>query len=92
MGLLVVMDTKPLENSDYLQSLLGVFAPRIAAEFERRRAEQERARALAEIRNVIETAPDIMFTLDTHGNMVRWNRRVEAVTGYSPEELLNMPA
>ncbi len=91
-GLLVVMDTKPLENSDYLQSLLEVFAPRIAAEFERRRVEQEHARALAEIHNVIETVPDIMFTLDTDGNMVKWNRRVEDVTGYSPEELLNMPA
>lgn len=47
IGLLVVMDTKPLEHSDALQSLLGVFAPRVAAEFERKRAEQERAQALA---------------------------------------------
>jgi PAS domain S-box-containing protein len=91
-GLLVVMDTKPLQHGDDLQSLLEVFAPRVGAEFERRRVEQERARALAEIRNVIETVPDIMFTLDTHGNMVKWNRRVENVTGYSPEELLSMPA
>lgn len=45
IGLLVVMDTKPLEHSDSLQALLGVFAPRIAAEVERRRAEQERAQA-----------------------------------------------
>ena len=92
IGLLVVMDTKPLQHGDDLQFLLEVFAPRIAAEFERRRVEQEHARALAEIHNVIETVPDIMFTLDTHGNMVKWNRRVEDVTGYSPEELLNMPA
>ncbi len=91
-GLLVVMDTKPLENSDDLQSLLGVFAPRIAAEFERRRAEQERAQALADLHNVIESIPDIMFTLDTQGNMVRWNQRVRDVTGYSQEELLNKPA
>jgi len=92
IGLLVVMDTKPLQHSDYLQSLLGVFAPRIAAEFERRRAEQERAQALADLHNVMETVPDIMFTLDRQGNMVRWNRRVEEVTGYSPEELLDKPA
>ena len=92
IGLLVVMDTKPLVNSNCLQSLLEVFAPRVAVEIERRRTEQERADALADLRNVVETAPDIMFTLDTQGNMVKWNRRVRDVTGYSPEELLNKPA
>ena len=92
VGLLVVMDTKPLENSDYVQSLLAVFAPRVAAEFERKRAEQERTRALADLHNVIEAIPDIVFALNTQGNMVKWNRRVVEVTGYSPEELLNKPA
>ena len=91
-GLLVVMDTKPLEHSDYVQSLLSVFAPRIAVEFERRRAEQERTQALADIHNVIEAIPDIVFVLDTQGNMVKWNRRVVDVTGYSPEDLLNKSA
>jgi len=92
MGLLVVMDTKPLEHSDDLQSLLGVFAPRIAAEFGRRRAEQERAQALADLHNVIESIPDIVFALDTQGNLVKWNRRLRDATGYSPEELLNKSA
>ncbi len=92
MGLLVVMDTKPLQQGDYLKSLLGVFSPRVATEFERRRAEQERAQALYDIQNITETIPDILFTLDTLGNMVKWNRRVGEVTGYSSEELWNKPA
>ena len=92
IGLLVVMDTKPLEHSDSLQSLLGVFAPRVAAEFERRRAEQERAQAQADLHNVIESIPDIVFALNRQGDMVKWNRRVKEVTGYSPEELLNKSA
>ncbi|TKB67605.1 MAG: PAS domain-containing protein [Nitrospira sp.] len=91
-GLLVVMDTKPLEHSDSVQSLLSVFAPRIAVEFERRRAEQERTQALADVHNVIEAIPDIVFVLDAQGNMVKWNRRVVDVTGYSPEDLLNKSA
>jgi PAS domain S-box-containing protein len=91
-GLLAVMDTKPLQQIDDLQSLLGLLAPRVAAEFERKQVEEERTQALADLRNVVETVPDIMFTLDTQGNMVKWNRRVVDVTGYSPEELLNMPA
>ncbi|NOS81541.1 MAG: PAS domain S-box protein, partial [Nitrospira sp.] len=92
IGLLVVMDTKPLQQGDYLQSLLGVFAPRIAAEFERKRAEQERTQALADLHNVIETIPDIVFVLDNQGNLVKWNRRLGDVTGYSEEELLHKPA
>ncbi|NOT24111.1 MAG: PAS domain S-box protein [Nitrospiraceae bacterium] len=92
MGLLIVMDTKPLQQGDYLKSLLGVFAPRVGVEFERRRVEQERAQSLYDVQNIMETIPDILFTLDTQGNMVKWNRRVEEVTGYSPEELWNKPA
>ena len=55
IGLLVVMDAKPLEHSDSLQSLLGVFAPRVAAEFERRRVEQDRVQTLGDLQNVMET-------------------------------------
>ena len=37
-------------------------------------------------------APDMMFTLDNQGNMVKWNQCVRDVTGYSQEELLNKSA
>jgi signal transduction histidine kinase len=40
IGLLVVMDTKPLRHGEYLHFLLGVLAPRVVVEFERRRAAQ----------------------------------------------------
>lgn len=39
-GLLVVMNTKPLPNTDYGQSLLRIYAVRAAAELERKRAEE----------------------------------------------------
>ncbi len=54
---------------------------------ERQRVEHERLQALTDLRNIMETVPDFMFTLDTQGNLVKWNRRVEEVTGYSPDEL-----
>ncbi len=92
IGLLVVMDTKPLQHGDDLQCLLRILAPRVVVELERRRAELERVQALADLHNVMETVPDVMFTLDTQGNLVKWNRRLGVVTGYSPEELLNKPA
>ena len=59
---------------------------------QRKRIECERLEALHDLQNIMETAPDIVFALDSQGNMVKWNRRVVDVTGYSPEELLNKPA
>lgn len=58
----------------------------------RKRIEQERLQALSDLQNITETVPDIMFTLDTGGNLIRWNGRLAVVTGYRPEELLNKPA
>jgi PAS domain S-box-containing protein len=92
VGLIVMMDTKPIASQDRLQTLLKVFAPRAAAELHRKHAEYEHRRALHELQNIMETVPDFMFTLDTQGNMVKWNRRVEEVTGYSPEELRSKSA
>lgn len=42
LGLLGVMDRKPLENVQLVESLLTIFATRAVAELERQRAEEER--------------------------------------------------
>jgi len=52
----------------------------------------ERDQELSDLRNVMEAIPDILFTLNLQGNLVRWNQAVERVTGYSAKELLNKPA
>lgn len=59
---------------------------------ERTRIERERHQALADLQNIMETVPDIMFTLDTNGNLIRWNSRLALVTEYEPESLLNKSA
>lgn len=52
---------------------------------ERTRSEQARVQALSDLQNIMETVPDILFTLDMDCNLVRWNRPVGTVTEYSPE-------
>ncbi|HEY9872650.1 MAG TPA: GAF domain-containing protein, partial [Candidatus Obscuribacterales bacterium] len=47
LGLLGVMDGKPLQNIQLAESLLTIFATRAIAEIERKRAEEERAQLLA---------------------------------------------
>ncbi len=60
--------------------------------FQRKQTEHEQAQTLAEIRNVIETLPDVIFKLDLRGNLAGWNQRLETVTGLVPEELKGRPA
>ena len=92
LGLLVVMDEKPMHNAAFIEEIASMVAERAASEIERSRIEQERFRSLDLLRNVMETVPDIIFQLDLQGNLVRWNKRMELVTGLRPEELKNRPA
>ena len=52
----------------------------------------ELARTLSELENTMQTIPDILYTLDVEARLVRWNRKMETATGYSPEELRFKPA
>jgi signal transduction histidine kinase/CheY-like chemotaxis protein len=59
LGLLGVMDRKPLENVQLTETLLSIFSMRIAAELERQWAEEKRIQMLAreqEARQQAETA------------------------------------
>ncbi|MDH5667505.1 MAG: PAS domain S-box protein [Nitrospira sp.] len=92
LGLLVIMDEKPLEDGAFIEDIMGVIAGRVASEIERTRIERERLRSLDLLHNVMETVPDIIFRLDLQGNLVGWNKRFELVTGLTPEELNQRPA
>lgn len=70
LGLLVVMDEMAMSDSACIQDVLSIFAGRAASELERTRIENERAKALELLNNMIETVPDIIFTLDLQGNLV----------------------
>jgi PAS domain S-box-containing protein len=54
---------------------------------ERKRVEEELAKALNEQKNIMDTIPDIIYLLDLNGNLIKWNRKGEIVTGYSSEEI-----
>ena len=92
LGLLVVMDEKPLDDGAFIQDIMRVIAGRAASEIERNRVERERVRSLNLLSNVMETVPDIIFRLNLQGQLVGWNKRMEVVTGFTPEELSQRPA
>jgi PAS domain S-box-containing protein len=59
---------------------------------ERRQAEERLAEALRQRENVMNTVPDIIYTLDCQGRLQDWNRRLERVTGRSAAALAGLSA
>ncbi len=54
---------------------------------ELQRAHEAVARALADRENIMESVADILYTLDDSGMLRGWNRRLEHVTHFQPDEL-----
>ncbi len=50
------------------------------------------ARALAHRENIMESIPDILYTVDLDGKLTGWNRRLELISGFPAEELNGKPA
>jgi PAS domain S-box-containing protein len=76
------------DDVHFLQAVANVLAMAI----ERQRAEEALAHALKERESIMDTIPDILYVLDLGGNLVRWNRKGEIITGFSPSELRGRPA
>ncbi len=57
---------------------------------ERKRGEETIARERILSDHIINSLPQIFYMFDDQGSLVRWNKKYEEVTGYSPEELLGM--
>lgn len=57
-----------------------------------KQAEKGAAQHLFDLHQMIETVPDIIFTLDLQGDLVGWNKRLQTVTGFTPQELTGRSA
>ncbi|MBW4443395.1 MAG: PAS domain-containing protein [Plectolyngbya sp. WJT66-NPBG17] len=84
LGLLGVMDSKPLENVHLAESLLMLFADRIATELERQQAEQERERFLA-------VAADLQMVIGFDHNLKWVSPTFEQSLGWTATEMIGQP-
>ena len=57
---------------------------------EPKRREQELRDERAFVDSVIDGLPDLLYTFDREGNVLRWNDRVPEATGYRAEEIGEM--
>jgi PAS domain S-box-containing protein len=84
IGLLVVMDTKPLRNSRRLKALMTVFASRAGAELQRRQIEME---LLQRQRRLVDSQAQVhlgSWDLDLDRETVWWSEEQYRLLGYEP--------
>ena len=84
LGLLAVMDSKPLERVHLAESLLTVFADRIATEIKRQQVERERERFFA-------VASDLQVVTRTDGYFQWVSPTFERLLGWTVEEMTSRP-
>jgi PAS domain S-box-containing protein len=82
IGIIVCLDSKPLTNRDVAESLFAIFAERVSAELERKRAEDE----LRKIRLGIERSGEVVFMTDLDGVITYVNPTFEQTYGYAYHE------
>jgi PAS domain S-box-containing protein len=81
IGILVIMDTKPIISEKTAESMLRIFAVRAAAELERRRREEELKELIATLKSEKEFSEAIfnstssgVIVLDDEGRILRLNQ------------------
>ncbi|HWH70171.1 MAG TPA: PAS domain S-box protein, partial [Candidatus Sulfotelmatobacter sp.] len=87
LGILCVLDDRPMANSELAESLMTVFAARAAAELERQEALEALKASEAKYRRLYNSMMDAFATVDMHGRFTDHNELFVQMLGYRPEEL-----
>ncbi len=90
MGLVSVMDTRPMQPDLWTRPILGIFANRIAQELERQQAEERLRQSEANMRLTLENAPIGIASADLDGRLLDTNPAFSDLLGYSRQELKGM--
>lgn len=90
LGILVVMDDKPMAPNEEVKSVLRIFASRAGAELERQQSDHRLRESEELYRATFEHAPVGVAHLDLEGRWLQVNTRLCEITGYSREELLSL--
>lgn len=88
IGLIAVLDTKPMNDVSFITSILQLVATSVAAELERQRSEQILRQSEHQFRILAESLPSPVFRFDKNCNRIYMNPIAEKIIGKTAEELL----
>ncbi|MDJ0574579.1 MAG: PAS domain S-box protein, partial [Xenococcaceae cyanobacterium MO_234.B1] len=84
LGLISILDTKPLENISLIEEVLKIFATRATAELERQKAESKIRKQAA----LLDLTHDTVSVRDLNNIITFWNRGAEEMYGWTGQEAL----
>jgi PAS domain S-box-containing protein len=91
VGILCVYFSRRAVLSEAERRLLGIFSSALAAEENRKRAEDELRAADNRFRQIVQTAIEGIWVSDEHDCLTFVNHRVSEMLGYRSEEMLHRP-
>ncbi|MEO1446476.1 MAG: PAS domain S-box protein, partial [Cyanobacteria bacterium J06635_11] len=95
IGLLIGLHRQPLEDIDFIEEVLSVFAVRASAELERQdaaKAQQESQLQIAEQAALLDVANDAIFVCSLERRILYWNKGAEKMYGWRAAEALAQPS
>lgn len=91
LGLISVVSRRPLEQPEFIESVMKIFAVRAAAEIERQRSDQALIASQASYLQIFEASEDAIFVHDFEsGRIVDVNPKACAIFGYTHAEMLDI--
>jgi len=88
MGLLSVLSRRPLDNEPLVEGMLKIFGARVAAEIERRRAEDVLRASESQYRAIFNASADALVLRDADYRVVDVNPAFLSATGKRREEVV----
>ena len=85
IGIVVVMDSKPMKNTSQMEEVLKIFAARTEAELERKKTNE----TIQQLSLAVEQSPNIIIITNAKGLIEYVNPAFVETTGYSLDEVLN---
>jgi len=86
LGLLVVLDSKPIQSISQITELFEIFASRTSAEIERMQAEE----SVRKLSQAVEQSPNTVMITDPDGIIEYVNSAFTLTTEYTAEDVIGM--
>ena len=90
-GLIGVMDSRPMQHVEVVESTLRIFAARAAAELDRKRYERDLAAEKERLAVTLRSIGDGCVTIDNNDRILLMNPVAERLTGWSQEQVVGLP-
>ena len=91
VGLIGIIDRRPLAETRIIESTLEIFAARAGAEIERKRTEEDLAAEKERLAVTLRSIADGFITIGNDGRVLMLNAVAELLTGWTQEEALGQP-